>query len=73
LLFLFNPLSPFKKRIIKRKARAHSHDAFFSLLQGDDLPYIDLGTGALVSSLAAGGLHLCALLTTGQAKVCCTF
>jgi alpha-tubulin suppressor-like RCC1 family protein len=35
---------------------------------GDTLPFVDLGTGAVVQSLAAGGAVTCALLLSGQVK-----
>ena len=35
---------------------------------GDALPFVELGTGALVSRLICGGTHTCALLTDGRLK-----
>ena len=35
---------------------------------GDALPAVDLGTGATVAQISAGGYHSCALLNTGDVK-----
>ncbi|MDI3282658.1 hypothetical protein [Polyangium sp. 15x6] len=35
---------------------------------GDALPFVNLGTGATVKSIAAGSTHICALLADGRVK-----
>lgn len=36
---------------------------------GDNLPFVDLGTGRMVTSITAGTAHACALLDDGSVKV----
>ena len=35
---------------------------------GDDLPYVDLGTGRTATAISVGGAHTCALLDNGSLK-----
>ena len=37
---------------------------------GDNLPFVDLGTGRTAVKLAAGDAHVCALLDDASVKVC---
>ena len=35
---------------------------------GDNLPTVDLGSGAVVTSVALGARHACAVIAEGQVK-----
>ena len=35
---------------------------------GDDLPYLDLGTGVIATSIGAGSTHTCVLTEDGKVK-----
>lgn len=40
---------------------------------GDDLPFVDLGSGATATSLSLGESHSCALLDDGTARCVCMY